>query len=174
MCSYTSHIHVCACGREDTVLISEKLCSVAKSSGTGIFGSCLDGVLSERDATRYQWYVTRFSSAPLRPHSCILIATTPNKSELQSIAHKITYPKGLRIRGGKNPPELRNKKRKKSTLRTLPQNIKADLILNVIFSWQCKDKPSYQYPSRRTGLGRRGERYQRDRALGMSVGVSRW
>ncbi|KAK4463339.1 hypothetical protein QBC42DRAFT_173905 [Cladorrhinum samala] len=95
MCSYTSHIHVCACGREDTVLISEKLCSVAKSSGTGIFGSCLDGVLSERDATRYQ-------------------------------------------------------------------------------CWQCKDKPSYQYPSRRTGLGRRGERYQRDRALGMSVGVSRW
>ncbi|KAK3985607.1 hypothetical protein QBC44DRAFT_312072 [Cladorrhinum sp. PSN332] len=54
MCTYTTHLHICNCGREDTVLISEKLCSVAKSSGTGIFGSCLDGVLSERDATRYQ------------------------------------------------------------------------------------------------------------------------
>ncbi|KAK4160106.1 hypothetical protein QBC43DRAFT_360637 [Cladorrhinum sp. PSN259] len=86
MCTYISHIHICSsCRREDTVLISEKLCPVAKSSGTGIFGSCLDGVMSERDATRYQ-------------------------------------------------------------------------------CWQCKDRPSYQYPSRRRGmsggLGRRDRHHQ--------------
>ncbi|KAK4231977.1 hypothetical protein QBC38DRAFT_465049 [Podospora fimiseda] len=79
MCTYTTHLHICTCGREDTVLISEKLCTVAKSSGTGIFGSCLDGVLSERDATRYQ-------------------------------------------------------------------------------CWQCKDRPTYQYPSRRRGTGGLGKK----------------
>lgn len=53
MCTYTTHIHVCArCSREDTVLISEQLCPAAKASG--IFGSCLGGVLCLTDATRYQ------------------------------------------------------------------------------------------------------------------------
>ncbi|KAK4242868.1 hypothetical protein C8A03DRAFT_10948 [Achaetomium macrosporum] len=53
MCTYTIHIRICSrCASEDTVLISEQLCIVAKASG--IFGSCLEGVLCERDATRYQ------------------------------------------------------------------------------------------------------------------------
>jgi hypothetical protein len=53
MCTYTTHIRICArCAREETVLISEQLCLVAKASG--IFGSCLDGVFCQRDATGYR------------------------------------------------------------------------------------------------------------------------
>ncbi|KAL2144708.1 hypothetical protein VTI28DRAFT_8646 [Corynascus sepedonium] len=53
MCTYTTHIRVCArCAREDTVLISEQLCQVAKASG--VFGSCLEGVLYQRDATGHR------------------------------------------------------------------------------------------------------------------------
>ncbi|KAL2163416.1 hypothetical protein VTH06DRAFT_5473 [Thermothelomyces fergusii] len=53
MCSYTTHIRVCArCAREDTVLISEQLCPTARTSG--IFGSCLEGVLCQRDATGHR------------------------------------------------------------------------------------------------------------------------
>lgn len=50
MCTYTSHIRICArCARQETVLISEQLCLAARSSG--IFGSCLEGVLGLRDTT---------------------------------------------------------------------------------------------------------------------------
>jgi hypothetical protein len=50
MCTYTTHIRICArCAHEDTVLISEQLCLVAKASG--IFGSCLEGILCQRDVT---------------------------------------------------------------------------------------------------------------------------
>ncbi|KAL2151284.1 hypothetical protein VTH82DRAFT_6382 [Thermothelomyces myriococcoides] len=53
MCSYTTHVRVCACcAQEDTVLISEQLCQTAKASG--IFGSCLEGVLCQRDATGHR------------------------------------------------------------------------------------------------------------------------
>lgn len=53
MCTYTTHVRVCgACRREDTVLISEQLCLAARASG--IFGSCLEGILSQRDATGHQ------------------------------------------------------------------------------------------------------------------------
>lgn len=53
MCTYTTHVRVCArCTREETVLISEQLCLVAKTSG--IFGSCVDGIFCQRDATGYQ------------------------------------------------------------------------------------------------------------------------
>ena len=55
MCTYKTHIRVCRrCSCEDTVLISEQLCSVAKDSGSGIFGSCLSGVSSQRDQTGYR------------------------------------------------------------------------------------------------------------------------
>ncbi|KAK4111624.1 hypothetical protein N656DRAFT_780347 [Canariomyces notabilis] len=58
MCSYTTHVHVCTnCDGEDTVLISEQLCPVAKASG--IFGSCFQGVLSQRDATAYRCWQCR-------------------------------------------------------------------------------------------------------------------
>ncbi|KAK4192259.1 hypothetical protein QBC35DRAFT_244791 [Podospora australis] len=54
MCTYTTHVRICLlCRCEDTVLISEKLCPVAKAA-TGIFGSCLEGVLSERDTSKQQ------------------------------------------------------------------------------------------------------------------------
>ncbi|KAK4096746.1 hypothetical protein N658DRAFT_390445, partial [Parathielavia hyrcaniae] len=50
MCTYTKHIRICGrCAREDTVLISEQLCPVAQASR--IFGSCLEGILCQRDAT---------------------------------------------------------------------------------------------------------------------------
>ncbi|KAK0721432.1 hypothetical protein B0T21DRAFT_263418, partial [Apiosordaria backusii] len=53
MCTYTTHVRICgSCRCEDTVLISEKLCPVAQKAN-GIFGACLEGVLSERDATRH-------------------------------------------------------------------------------------------------------------------------
>ncbi|KAL2015810.1 hypothetical protein VTK56DRAFT_4726 [Thermocarpiscus australiensis] len=53
MCTYTTHVRACCtCGCEETVLISEQLCPVARASG--IFGSCLEGIRSERDATVYQ------------------------------------------------------------------------------------------------------------------------
>ncbi|KAK3391451.1 hypothetical protein B0T20DRAFT_423789 [Sordaria brevicollis] len=55
MCTYKTHIRICRrCSSEDTVLISEQLCSVAKDSGSGIFGSCLSGVSSQRDQTGYK------------------------------------------------------------------------------------------------------------------------
>ncbi|KHE84639.1 hypothetical protein GE21DRAFT_10133 [Neurospora crassa] len=55
MCTYKTHIRVCRrCSSEDTVLISEQLCSVAKNSGSGIFGSCLSGVSGQRDQTGYK------------------------------------------------------------------------------------------------------------------------
>ncbi|KAK0713012.1 hypothetical protein B0T26DRAFT_622787, partial [Lasiosphaeria miniovina] len=53
MCIYVTHVRLCSiCSGEDTVLISEQLCPLARASG--IFGSCLDGVLSQRDLTIYQ------------------------------------------------------------------------------------------------------------------------
>ncbi|SPQ24683.1 10f7d617-68fd-451b-8c19-636839144dfb [Thermothielavioides terrestris] len=61
MCTYTTHIRVCGrCAGEDTVLISEQLCAVAKASG--IFGSCLEGIYSQRDATGYQCWQCKESS----------------------------------------------------------------------------------------------------------------
>ena len=59
MCTYTSHIRICArCRSEDTVLISEQLCPVARASA-GIFGSCLRGVLCVSDATGYVCWACR-------------------------------------------------------------------------------------------------------------------
>ncbi|KAK4143092.1 uncharacterized protein C8A04DRAFT_29320 [Dichotomopilus funicola] len=50
MCTYTTHIHTCArCARQETVLISEQICPVARPSG--IFGTCTTGILfQQRDA----------------------------------------------------------------------------------------------------------------------------
>ncbi|KAH6615697.1 hypothetical protein B0J18DRAFT_413053 [Chaetomium sp. MPI-SDFR-AT-0129] len=50
MCTYTTHIHTCArCARQETVLISEQICPVARPSG--IFGTCPTGILfQQRDA----------------------------------------------------------------------------------------------------------------------------
>ncbi|KAK4157690.1 hypothetical protein C8A00DRAFT_11456 [Chaetomidium leptoderma] len=70
MCTYTTHIRVCArCTGEDTVLISEQLCLVAKASG--VFGSCLEGVLGQRDATGYQCWQCKESSVVRMPTSSV-------------------------------------------------------------------------------------------------------
>lgn len=62
MCTYTTHVRVCnRCRVEDTVLISEKLCPTARASG--IFGSCLDGVLCLRDTTAQQCWQCRDDGA---------------------------------------------------------------------------------------------------------------
>ncbi|KAK1781516.1 hypothetical protein QBC45DRAFT_321353 [Copromyces sp. CBS 386.78] len=66
MCTYKTHIRVCRrCSSEDTVLISEQLCSMAKNSGSGIFGSCLSGVSSQRDQTGYKcWQCQEETTTP--------------------------------------------------------------------------------------------------------------
>ena len=52
MCLYTTHVRVCyLCSNEDLVLISEKLCQEAEAGG--VFGSCANGPLSQRDQSRY-------------------------------------------------------------------------------------------------------------------------
>ncbi|KAK4653623.1 hypothetical protein QC762_508555 [Podospora pseudocomata] len=67
MCTYTTHVRVCgSCRCEDTVLISEKLCPVAQKAN-GIFGACLEGVLSERDATRHWCWQCKESVIPSPP-----------------------------------------------------------------------------------------------------------
>ncbi|KAK4172826.1 hypothetical protein QBC36DRAFT_293987 [Triangularia setosa] len=67
MCTYTTHVRICgSCRCEDTVLISEKLCPVAQKAN-GIFGACLEGVLSERDATRHWCWQCKESVIPSPP-----------------------------------------------------------------------------------------------------------
>lgn len=53
MCKYITHLRVCyVCAHEDTVLISERSCILAKR--TGAFGSCGGGAANERSRTAYQ------------------------------------------------------------------------------------------------------------------------
>ncbi|KAK3319821.1 hypothetical protein B0T19DRAFT_272332 [Cercophora scortea] len=53
MCIYTAHVRVCGiCRNEETVLISERLCRSAQASG--LFGSCIEGTLNQRDQTLTQ------------------------------------------------------------------------------------------------------------------------
>ncbi|KAK2021154.1 hypothetical protein LX32DRAFT_605285 [Colletotrichum zoysiae] len=50
MCKYVSHVRVCnLCNHHDTVLISERLCVLAKQSGG--FGSCDTGISSDSNST---------------------------------------------------------------------------------------------------------------------------
>ncbi|AEO68071.1 uncharacterized protein THITE_2117411 [Thermothielavioides terrestris NRRL 8126] len=95
MCTYTTHIRVCGrCAGEDTVLISEQLCAVAKASG--IFGSCLEGIYSQRDATGYQCCkLARPSNSLLLAgyHTPPWVITTPSVS-LPSPVQKTSWPPG--------------------------------------------------------------------------------
>ncbi|KAK1720436.1 uncharacterized protein BDZ83DRAFT_630731 [Colletotrichum acutatum] len=52
MCKYITHLRVCnVCSHQDTVLISERPCFLAKKNG--VFGSCDAGIGSDRSCTRY-------------------------------------------------------------------------------------------------------------------------
>ncbi|KAI0165186.1 hypothetical protein GGR52DRAFT_557854 [Hypoxylon sp. FL1284] len=53
MCQYVTHLRACyVCSHEETVLISEQSCKVARRSG--VFGSCGSGVDNIASRTQHQ------------------------------------------------------------------------------------------------------------------------
>ena len=81
MCLYVSHIRICChCSHEDTVLISESLCTMARQSG--VFGSCGSGPATQRSPTRSQcWgckeaYDVRIGRAPPQSRRRITIKSS--------------------------------------------------------------------------------------------------
>ncbi|KAL0939575.1 uncharacterized protein CTRU02_206185 [Colletotrichum truncatum] len=52
MCKYVTHLRICnICSCEDTILISERQCMLAKKNG--MFGSCDLGISSDSNSTIY-------------------------------------------------------------------------------------------------------------------------
>ncbi|KAI4862323.1 hypothetical protein F4820DRAFT_25730 [Hypoxylon rubiginosum] len=66
MCQYVTHLRACyVCSHEETVLISEQSCKVARMSG--VFGSCGSGVDNIASRTQHQCWKCKEGSKLIPP-----------------------------------------------------------------------------------------------------------